>query len=60
MGFFFFNLSSIKVIEPSLWLKLEIDEKWLRYNIHHRQSFSISYKHFCKHIIYHPSISILL
>lgn len=63
MGFFFKKkkinpnprkLSSIKVTEPPLWL----DEKWLRFNIHHRQSFSISYKRFCKHIIYHPSISI--
>lgn len=41
--FFFFKLSSTEVTEQFRWLKLELDEKWLRLNIHGRQSFLISH-----------------
>lgn len=38
---FFFQLFFIEITEQFLWL--EIDEKWLALNIHHRQSCPISH-----------------
>lgn len=49
MRFVFLKPSSIKVTEQFLWLKLEINEKWLRLNIYHKQYFPISHQHFFKH-----------